>query len=100
MGGAELQDDLAGQLLLTRCPALRERLHPRLDALQTPDVGTRPRDAATLGAVELARDRPRWRAGRRRRSAMPLTAVAAAGRHQPEDRNCEREREPGHLHRG
>jgi hypothetical protein len=59
MGGAELQDDLAGQLLLTRSTALGERLHPRLDALQTPDVDTRPRNATSLGSVELARSRVR-----------------------------------------
>ena len=54
MGGAEVQDDLSGQLLLTRRAAHGERLHPRLDALQTPDVRARPRNAAALGSVELA----------------------------------------------
>jgi len=54
MGRAEIEDDLSGQLLLTRRPAHGERLHPRLDALQTPDVRARPRNAAALGSVELA----------------------------------------------
>lgn len=99
VGGAELQDDLPGQLLLTRSTALRERLHPGLDALQTPDVGARPRNAASLGFVELARCRVGRRDGRRGCGTMPA-AVAAAGRHQPEYGDSEREWEPRHPDRG
>jgi len=81
MGGAEVEDDLSGQLLLTRRAAHGERLHPRLDALQTPDVGARPRNATALGSVELASGRGFLRAGRHGRGTMPA-AVAATGRRQ------------------
>jgi len=83
VGRAEIQDDLPGQLLLTRSTALGERLHSRLDALQTPDVGACPRNAATLRVVELARSRAFSRAGRRGGGTMP-SPVAAPGGHQSE----------------
>lgn len=57
MSRAEIQLKLSGQHLLIRRPLLGEHLHRRLDASQTPDVGERPGDGATLGSVELARRR-------------------------------------------
>jgi hypothetical protein len=68
---------------------LGERVHRSLDAPQTPDVGERPGNGATLGSVELARRRASWRAGGRGRGRMPA-AVAAADRHQPEYGDRER----------
>jgi hypothetical protein len=97
MRGAELEYDLSGELLLARSSALGERLHPRLDALQTPDVGDRPDTAATLGSVELARSRASRRAGSRSRHMM-RAAAAATGRQQREcgdgERQSPRHREP------
>jgi hypothetical protein len=90
MGGAELEYDLSGQLLLTRGTALGKRLHPRLDALEAPDVGERPGTAASLGAVELACGRAFLRAARHGRGSMPA-AVAASGRHEREHGDGERE---------
>jgi hypothetical protein len=92
IGGADVQQKLSGHRVLSRRPVLGERLHRRLDAPQTPDVGERPGNSATLGSVELARRRASWCAGRRGRGRMPA-AVAAAGRHQPE--YCYGERETG-----
>jgi hypothetical protein len=83
MGGAEVQHQLSGHRVLGRRPALGERVHRRLDAPQTPDVGERPGNGATLSSVELARRRASRRAGRRGRDRMPA-AVAAPGRDQPE----------------
>jgi hypothetical protein len=90
MGGADIQQKLSGHRVLSRRPALGERLHRRLDAPQTPNVGKRPGNTATLGSVELARRRAAWRAGRRGRGRMPA-AVAAAGRHQAEHGDGKRE---------
>jgi hypothetical protein len=92
MGGAEVKQKLSSEDLLIWPPALGVRLHRRLDSPQTPNVGERPGDAATLGSVELARRRAFWRgrAGRRGRSRMPA-AAAATGRHQPEYGDSERE---------
>jgi hypothetical protein len=45
-------------------------LHRRLDAAQTPNVGERPGNAATLGSAELAR----------RRAAASRVATGAAER--------------------
>jgi hypothetical protein len=99
MGGADIQQELSGHHILSRRPVLGERLYRRLDAPQTPDVGERAGNAATLGSVELARRRASWRAGRRRRGTTPA-AVAAAGRHQPEcgygEHESLRRRQPGH----
>ena len=90
MSGAEIQLKLSGHNLLIRRPVLGERLHRRLDAPQTPDVGERPGNGAALGSVELARRRASWRSDRRGRGTMPA-AVAAASRHQPEYGDGERE---------
>jgi hypothetical protein len=90
MGGAEVQHELPRHHILSRRPVLGERLHRRLDAPQTPDVGERRGNGATLGSVELARRRAAWRAGRCRRGTMPAAAVAA-GRHEPEYGNGVRE---------
>src|SRR5256886_11074162 len=71
-GGAEVQQKLSGHHILVRRPVLGERLHRRLDAPQTPDVGERPGNGATLGSVELARRRASWRAGRCGRGRMSV----------------------------
>src|SRR5207342_40973 len=75
--GAEVEQKPSGQRLLSRRPVLGERVHRRLDAPQTLDVGERQGNAVTLGLVELARRRASWRAGRRGRGTM-RAAVAAA----------------------
>jgi hypothetical protein len=94
MGGADIQQEFSGHHILSRRPVLGERLHRRLDAPQTPDVGERPGNGAMLDSVELARRRASWRAGRRDRGRMPA-AVAAASRHQPEYSDRERESRRG-----
>lgn len=90
MGGTDIQQEPSGHHILSRRPVLGERLHRRLDAPQTPDVGERPGNTAALGSVELAGRRASWRAGSRGRGTM-AAAVAAAGRHQPEYGDCKRE---------
>jgi hypothetical protein len=69
LAGAEVQQKLSGHDVLIRRPVLGERLHPRLDAPQTPDGGERPGNGATLRSVELA--------GRRASLGVPAVAVAA-----------------------
>jgi hypothetical protein len=57
MSRAEVKQELPGQLLLMRRPALGERLHRGLDPLQTPNVDDRSSNPATLSTGELARRR-------------------------------------------
>jgi hypothetical protein len=53
IGGAEIQHELSGHLVLGRRPVLGKRAHRRLDAPQTPDVGEHPGNGATRDSVEL-----------------------------------------------
>ena len=52
MGGPEVQQKLSGHRILSRRPALGERVHRRLDAPQTSDVGECTGNGAALGSVE------------------------------------------------
>jgi hypothetical protein len=90
LGGAEVEQKGSGHRIFSRRPVLGEALQRRLDAPQTPDVGERPGDGATLGSFELAWRRAFRRSGRRDRGRMPA-AAAAAGRRQREHGDCERE---------
>ena len=90
LGGAEVQHQLSGHLVLTGRSALGKRLHRGLDAPQALDVGERQGDGAPLGRVQLARRRSLWRAGRRDRGRMSVP-VAAAGRNQPKCSDGERD---------
>jgi hypothetical protein len=81
MAGAEVQQKLSGHLLLMRGAALRERVHRRLDASQTPDVGERQCNGATLNSVQRARRRARWCGGRQSRGRIPAAVAATSGCH-------------------
>jgi len=93
VGGAEVEQKLSRDLVLMRRPALGNRLHRRLNAPKTPDVGERPGNGATLRSVELARRQASWCAGRAGRcgGGTMSAAVAAAGRHQRDYGDGERE---------
>lgn len=78
LGGTEVEEELAGQRLLTRRSALGEPLHWRLDPPQPPDVRTGQGNGPTLGLVELARRRALRRYGRGGRGTVSAI-VAAAG---------------------
>ena len=76
---ADVQLELPGQLILARRSVHGVRLHRRLNAAQTPDVGKRFRNGVTLGGVEHAR----LRTSRRR------AAVATPG-HKHDERKREK----------
>ena len=89
LGGADVEEKLAGQSLLTGRSALGKRLHWRLDPPEPSNVRTRQGNGPTLGLVELARRRAlrrHDRCGRGKVSAI----VAAAGRDQDKRREGKR----------
>lgn len=101
LGGAEVDEELAGQRLLTGRSALGEPLHWSLDPPQPPNVRTSQGNGSKLGLVELARRRALRRGGRCGRSTVSA-AVAAAGcdqRHRSDGKRGSRKEEPRHPDR-